>query len=98
MDALVADHAYAGWILAAVTVDPALLDHKTERINITLPRRVLLRLDALARAAGRKTVTNFLLILAGPFPECLVSRVALPAHHLRPRVSHPTRRPTREAA
>ena len=52
MDALVADHAYAGWILAAVTVDPALLDDKTERINITLPRRVLLRLDALARAAG----------------------------------------------
>ena len=50
MDALVADHAYAGWILAAVTVDPALLDDKTERINITLPRRVLLRLDALARA------------------------------------------------
>ena len=40
MDALVADHAYAGWILAAVMVDPALLDDKTERINITLPRRV----------------------------------------------------------
>ena len=28
MDALVADHAYAGWILAAVMVDPALLDDK----------------------------------------------------------------------
>jgi hypothetical protein len=53
MDALVADHAYAGWILAAVMVDPALLDDKTERINITLPRRVLLRLDARAAGASR---------------------------------------------
>ncbi len=52
IDALAADPAYAGWILAAVTVDPALLDDKVERVNITLPRRVLLRLDALARAAG----------------------------------------------
>jgi metal-responsive CopG/Arc/MetJ family transcriptional regulator len=28
------------------------MDDKTKRINITLPRRVLLRLDAPARAAG----------------------------------------------
>ena len=51
MDALAADPTYAGWSLAAVTVDPALLDDKAERVNITLPRRVLLRLDALAKAA-----------------------------------------------
>ena len=35
-----------------ITVDPTLLDDTIERVNITLPRRVLKRLDALARAAG----------------------------------------------
>lgn len=35
-----------------ITLDPALLDDTTERINISLPRRVLKRLDAMARAAG----------------------------------------------
>lgn len=43
---------YQGWLLAVVEVDPALLDDTVERVNITLPRRVLLRLDAKAKAAG----------------------------------------------
>ncbi len=43
---------FAGWIWALVEVDPALLEDQTERVNITLPRRVLARLDAKARAAG----------------------------------------------
>ncbi|MGH7080000.1 MAG: type II toxin-antitoxin system HicB family antitoxin [Acetobacteraceae bacterium] len=43
---------FAGWTFGVVTLDPALLDDTTERVNITLPRRVLKRLDALARAAG----------------------------------------------
>lgn len=43
---------YAGWIWAVVDVDPALLDDQVERVNITLPRRVLARLDANAKAAG----------------------------------------------
>ena len=43
---------YAGWMFGVITLDPALLDDTTERVNITLPRRVLRRLDALARAAG----------------------------------------------
>jgi len=43
---------YAGWTFGVITLDPALLDDTTERVNITLPRRVLKRLDALARAAG----------------------------------------------
>lgn len=41
-----------GWVWALIQVDPALLDDTTERINISLPRRILSRLDALARAAG----------------------------------------------
>jgi len=43
---------FAGWIWALAEVDPALLEDQTERVNITLPRRVLARLDAKARAAG----------------------------------------------
>ncbi len=43
---------FAGWAFGVITLDPALLDDTTERVNITLPRRVLKRLDALAKAAG----------------------------------------------
>ncbi len=43
---------YAGWTLGVINVDPALLDDTIERVNITLPRRVLRRLDAQARSAG----------------------------------------------
>ena len=43
---------FAGWAIGVITLDPALLDDTSERVNITLPRRVLRRLDALAGAAG----------------------------------------------
>lgn len=43
---------YDGWVWAVVDVDPALVDDTTERVNITLPRRILKRLDDHARAAG----------------------------------------------
>jgi predicted RNase H-like HicB family nuclease len=39
-------------IWALVDVDLSQLEDTTERINITLPRRVLTKLDAAARAAG----------------------------------------------
>jgi predicted RNase H-like HicB family nuclease len=52
LDALRADPRFQGWVFALVDIDPALLDDRAERINITLPRRVLARLDAAARAAG----------------------------------------------
>lgn len=52
LDTLRNHPAYAGWSFGVVTLDPALSDDVTERVNITLPRRVLKRLDALARAAG----------------------------------------------
>jgi predicted RNase H-like HicB family nuclease len=41
-----------GWAFGVIAVDPAAPDNTIERVNITLPRRVLLRLDAQARAAG----------------------------------------------
>ncbi|KDE88996.1 hypothetical protein D7Y57_12220 [Stenotrophomonas maltophilia] len=40
------------WILAYICIEPALLDDTIERVNISLPRRILARLDAQARAAG----------------------------------------------
>lgn len=43
---------FAGWIRAVVTVDLASLSDKAERVNITLPARVLRRIDAAAKAAG----------------------------------------------
>jgi predicted RNase H-like HicB family nuclease len=39
---------YRGWTLAVVELDEALFDDTIERVNITLPKRVLRRLDDLA--------------------------------------------------
>ncbi|HIY71984.1 MAG TPA: type II toxin-antitoxin system HicB family antitoxin [Candidatus Luteimonas excrementigallinarum] len=47
-----ADPGFSGWTFGIVTVDPAALDDRIERVNITLPRRVLHRLDERAKAAG----------------------------------------------
>jgi predicted RNase H-like HicB family nuclease len=52
LDAIRQNPAYAGWTLGVIAVDPAILDDTAERVNITLPRRVLKRLDALAEASG----------------------------------------------
>lgn len=43
---------YDGWIWAIAEVDPALIDDTTERVNITLPRRILALLDQKAKSAG----------------------------------------------
>lgn len=47
-----ANPEFAGWIWAVVDVDFAALSNKVERVNITLPRRILRRIDATARQAG----------------------------------------------
>jgi predicted RNase H-like HicB family nuclease len=52
LEAIRAKPEYAGWILSLVSIDPAALDDTVERVNITLPRRILRRLDEEARAAG----------------------------------------------
>ena len=53
IEALRAAHPeFEGWLWALVKVDPAMLDDTFERVNISLPRRVLHRLDARARSAG----------------------------------------------
>lgn len=54
---------WKAWVWAVVNVDPAVLDDTLERVNISLPRRVLHRLDALARATG-ETRSGFVARLA----------------------------------
>jgi predicted RNase H-like HicB family nuclease len=43
---------YTGGVWAVVEVDPSALDTTIERVNITLPRRVLTKLDAAAKQVG----------------------------------------------
>ncbi|GHT89905.1 HicB family protein [Betaproteobacteria bacterium] len=43
---------FSGWIWAVVDVDMATFSDKVERVNITLPARILRRIDAAAMAAG----------------------------------------------
>ena len=43
---------FKGWVWAIVEINPALLSDEIERVNITLPKRVLARLDAKAKEAG----------------------------------------------
>jgi hypothetical protein len=48
LDAVRRLRGYEGWTVGVVELDPALFDDTIERVNITLPRRVLRRLDDLA--------------------------------------------------
>ena len=52
LEALRINCDYSGSTSGVITLGAALLDDTTERVNITLPRRFLKRLDALARTAG----------------------------------------------
>jgi predicted RNase H-like HicB family nuclease len=54
-----ADPDYAGWIWAVVSIEPEALDDSSERINISMPRRVLRAIDKAADEA-RKTRSGFL--------------------------------------
>lgn len=47
-----ANPEFSGWIWAVVPVDLAALSDKRERVNITLPARVLRRIDAEAKDLG----------------------------------------------
>jgi predicted RNase H-like HicB family nuclease len=48
-----------GWTWAVVEVDGALLDDKSERVNISMPKRILARIDRYASAHG-ETRSGFL--------------------------------------
>jgi predicted RNase H-like HicB family nuclease len=59
-----ARRAYKGWTFAVVTIDPALLDDTTTRINVSLPVRVLRRLDAKVRDSGEKDRSSYIARMA----------------------------------
>lgn len=50
---------YAGWLWAVVEIDGILLDDHSERVNISMPRRILSRIDRYAAAHG-ETRSGFL--------------------------------------
>lgn len=50
---------FSGWIWAVVEFDGAMLDDATERVNISLPKRILARIDRYASAHG-ETRSGFL--------------------------------------
>lgn len=52
LETLRSNPEFAGWIWAIIDFDLAMLSDKVERVNITLPARVLRRIDAAAKAAG----------------------------------------------
>nr|WP_025320606.1 type II toxin-antitoxin system HicB family antitoxin [Granulibacter bethesdensis] len=58
-----ADWAGPEWIWGFASVDPALFDDTTERVKITLSRRILARLDSRAREAG-ETRSGFIAKMA----------------------------------
>lgn len=52
MSALQGRREHKGWAWAIAQVDPTKFDDTIERIDITLPRRVLSKIDAAAKSAG----------------------------------------------
>ena len=54
---------FKGRVWAIAEIDPALLSDEIERVNITLPKRVLARLDAKAKQ-HRETRSGFIAHLA----------------------------------
>lgn len=70
LEALHLDPPYAGCVLAVVSIDPALLDDTPEHVELTLPRRILQRLDEKAHAAG--------ISRSGLIAELALATVAVP--------------------
>ncbi|MBU0498490.1 MAG: type II toxin-antitoxin system HicB family antitoxin [Gammaproteobacteria bacterium] len=54
-----ADPEFAGWVWALVEVDVSRFEGRAEKINITLPRRLLTKIDSYAKARG-ETRSGFL--------------------------------------
>jgi predicted RNase H-like HicB family nuclease len=44
---------YKGWAVGVIDLEDSFFDDTIERINITLPRRILRRLDDMARTTGQ---------------------------------------------
>jgi predicted RNase H-like HicB family nuclease len=44
---------YKGWAVGLIDLEESFFDDTVERVNITLPRRILRRLDDMARTTGQ---------------------------------------------
>jgi predicted RNase H-like HicB family nuclease len=55
---------YKNWTFAVVTIDPSAFDDATTRINVSLPVRVLNRLDAKVRDSGEKDRSAYIAKMA----------------------------------
>lgn len=64
MEKIKARADYRGWTIGVVTVDPALLDDSTVRINVSIPARVLKRLDAKVEESGEKDRSSYIAHMA----------------------------------
>ena len=53
LDAVRNLRGYKGWAVGLIDLEDTFFDDTVERVNITLPRRVLRRLDDMARTAGQ---------------------------------------------
>jgi len=53
LDAIRDDPRFAGWSFGVVKLSDDLFDDAPARVNVSLPRRVLARIDAQAKAAGK---------------------------------------------
>jgi predicted RNase H-like HicB family nuclease len=57
---------YKGWTVGVIDLEESYFDDTVERVNITLPRRVLRRLDDLARSAGQSRSGLIARLTLGP--------------------------------
>lgn len=64
LEAIKALPEYRGWTVGVVTLDPALFDDTTVRINVSLPARVLKRLDAKVKESGEKDRSSYIAHMA----------------------------------
>ncbi len=53
LETLTRDPRFAGWSFGVVDVGKEIFEDDPTRVNVSLPRRVLARLDAQAKAAGK---------------------------------------------
>jgi predicted RNase H-like HicB family nuclease len=58
------NRAYKGWTFGVVAVDPDALDDSLTRINVSISKRVLRRLDAKVKQSGEKDRSAFIAKMA----------------------------------
>ncbi|MGH8031309.1 MAG: type II toxin-antitoxin system HicB family antitoxin [Luteimonas sp.] len=64
LEAIKAMKDHAGWTFAIVNIDADAFDDKTVRINVSIPARVLKRLDAKVKASGEKDRSSYIAHMA----------------------------------